>query len=71
MHTASGCLVVAVQTRSELDAALDKAVDLLRPAALAGQFGISVTRLAPGRYEARLDSGVAAGVTIERWGTQS
>lgn len=68
IHTAPGCLVVAVSTRIELDAALDEAVELLKPAAMTAQVGISVTRLAPGRYEARLDSNVPAGVTIERWG---
>lgn len=70
MHTANRCLVVAVQTRTELDAALDEAVDLLKPAALTGQVGISVTRLAPGRYEARLDGDVPPGLTIERWGSE-
>lgn len=67
MHTAPECLVVAVNTRKELDAALDDAVDLLKPAAITEQVGISVTRLAPGRYEARLDSNVPRGVTLERW----
>ncbi|MHC6220077.1 hypothetical protein [Arthrobacter sp. MMS24-S77] len=58
MHTAPECLRIAVQTRKELDAALDEAVDLLKPAAITKQVGISVTRLAPGRYEARLNSNV-------------
>lgn len=70
MHAAPECLFIAVQTRRALDAALDEAVDLLKPAATAGQVGISVTRLAPGRYEARLDSDVPPGVTLERWGSQ-
>ena len=48
MHAAPGCLVVAVHTRKELDAALDEAVDLLKPAAMAEHVGISVARLAPG-----------------------
>lgn len=69
-HAAPECLVVAVQTRRELDAALDEAVDLLKQAAMAEQVGISVTRLAPGRYEARLDKAVPRGVTLERWGSQ-
>jgi hypothetical protein len=69
MHAALGCLVVAVKTRKELDAALDEAVDLLKPAAMTEQVGISVTRLAPGRYEARLDSNVPRGVTLESWGS--
>jgi hypothetical protein len=69
MHAASGCLVVSVNTRKELDAALNEAVDLLKPAAMAEHVGISVTRLAPGRYEAHLDSGIVPGVTFERWGT--
>lgn len=34
MHTAPGCLVVAVHTRKELDAALGEAVDLLKPVAM-------------------------------------
>lgn len=68
MHVAPGCLVVAVRTRRELDAALDKAVHFLKPAAMTERVGISVTRLAPGRYEARLNSDVPPGVTIERWG---
>jgi hypothetical protein len=69
MHAAPGCLVLAVKTRGELDAALDEAVDFLQPAAMAEHVGISVTRLAPGRYEARLDSDVPRGVTLERWGS--
>jgi hypothetical protein len=70
MHTANRCLVVAVNTRRELDAALDEAVGLLKPAAITEQVGISVTRLAPGRYEARLNSSVPSGVTLERWGCE-
>ncbi|CAH0218445.1 hypothetical protein SRABI83_02318 [Arthrobacter sp. Bi83] len=68
MHAGPECLGVAVKTRIELDASLDEAVDLLKPAAMTEQVGISVTRLAPGRYEARLDSDVPHGVTLERWG---
>jgi hypothetical protein len=41
-------------------------VDLLNPAAMTEQVGISVTRLAPGHYEARLNIGVSVGVTFER-----
>lgn len=70
MHAAPECLVVAVQTRRELDGALDEAVHFLKPAAMAGQVGISVTRLAPGRYEARLNSDVPPGQTLERWGSE-
>jgi len=70
MHTTTRCLVVAVHTRKELDAALEEAVHLLKPAARVEQVGISVTRLAPGRYEARLDSDVPRGVTLERWETE-
>ncbi|GAA1787429.1 hypothetical protein GCM10009712_38590 [Pseudarthrobacter sulfonivorans] len=70
MHAAPRCLVVAVQTRTELDAALDEAVDLLQPAAITEQVGISVTRLVPGRYEARLNSNVPPGLTIEKWGNE-
>lgn len=68
MPAAPSCLVVALHTRRELDAALDEAVELLKPVAMTEQVGISVTRLAPGRYEARLNSNVPAGVTLERWG---
>lgn len=68
MHTATRYLVVAVHTRRELDAALDEAVDLLKPAAMSEHVGIGVTRLDPGRYEARLDCDVPPGVTLERWG---
>jgi hypothetical protein len=70
MHTAPECLRIAVQTRKELDTALDEAVDLLQPAAITKQVGISVTRLAPGRYEARLNSNVPPGLTIEKWGNE-
>jgi len=70
MQAAPGCLVVAVQTRTELDAALDEAVGLLKPAAVTGHVGISVTRLAPGCYEARLNSDVPPGMTIERWASE-
>lgn len=69
MHTAPEYLVFSVKTRRELDAALDDAVDFLKPAAIGEQVGISVTRLATGRYEARLNSDVPAGVTLERWGS--
>jgi hypothetical protein len=68
MQTANRCLVITVNTRRELDAALDEAVDLLKPAAVTAHVGISVTRLAPGRYEARVDSDVPPGVTLQRWG---
>lgn len=70
MHAAPDCLVVTVQTRRELDAALDEAVDFLKPAAMTEQVGILVTRLAPGRYEARLNSDVPPGVTLQNWGIQ-
>lgn len=62
-------LVVAVRSRKELDAALDKVVDLLKPGAMTKGIGISVTRLAPGRYEACLNINVPAGTTKESWGT--
>jgi len=70
MQAAPGCLVVAVQSRKELDAALDEAVRLLKPAAVTEHVGISVTRLAPGRYEARLNGDVPPGMTIERWASE-
>lgn len=68
MHSAPDCLVVAVHTRRELDAALDEEVELLKPGARTELVGISVTRLTPGRYEARLNSNVPQGMTVERWG---
>jgi hypothetical protein len=61
-------LVIAVQKRVELDAALDRALNLLKPVALAERVGILVTRLAPGCYEARLDAGLPPGTTRESWG---
>jgi hypothetical protein len=45
-------------------------VDFLKPEAMAEQVGISVSRLGPGRYEARLNSDVPPGVTLEKWGIQ-
>lgn len=67
MHTAPECLIITVNTRRELDAVLDGAMDLLKSAAMTKQVGISVTRLAAGRYEARLNDNVPRGVTLERW----
>lgn len=71
MQVAPDRLVVAVQTRKELDAALDKVVGLLKPAALTKGVGISITRLAPGRYEACLNSSVPPGTTTENWGARN
>lgn len=71
IHAAPDHLVIAVETRKELDAALDRALDLLKPVALAERVGIMVTRLAPGRYEARLNGGLPPGTTRESWGPSS
>lgn len=68
MQVQPDCLVVAVHTRTELDEALNRAVELLRPVAMTEQVGISVTRLAPGRYEARVNSEVPPGTTTQIWG---
>lgn len=68
MHGAPRCLVVAVNTRRELDVALNEAVDLLKLVGMAEQVGISVTRLSAGRYEACLNSDIPPGMTVERWG---
>lgn len=68
MQVAPDRLVVTVRTRKELDAALDKAVDLLKPVAMTEGIGISVTRLAPGRYEACLNSKVPPATAMESWG---
>lgn len=64
-------LVVAVQTRKELDAALDRALELLKPVAMTERVGILVTRLAPGRYEARLKAELPPGTIRESWGEPS
>lgn len=64
-------LIVAVQTRRELDVALDKALEILKPAAMTERVGILVTRLAPGRYEARLNAELPPGTTRESWGRSS
>lgn len=69
MQVLPHCLVVAVHTRTELDEALNRAVELLRPLAMTKQVGISVTRLAPGQYEACVDSEVPRGTTMQIWGT--
>lgn len=71
MHTAPDRLFVTVQSRLELDAALEDAVEALKPPAITEQVGISVTRLALGRYEVRLNREVPPGLTIERWGNES
>jgi hypothetical protein len=65
MQEATGRVIVAVSNRSDLDAALDEAVDLLKPKALTEQVGLSVTRLVPGRYEVCVNRDVPMGVTIE------
>lgn len=69
IQTAPDRLVIAVQTREELDAALNSALNLLKPVATAERVGILVTRLAPGRYEARLDAELPPGTTRESWGS--
>jgi len=71
MQIAPERLVVAVRTRKELDAALDRALELLKPAAMTERVGIMVTRLAPGRYEARLKAELPPGTTRESWGESS
>ena len=69
MHAETECLLVTIHARRELDAALDRAVDLLKPVAIFRQVGISVTRLAPGRYEVCLKGDIPPGTTMESWGT--
>lgn len=64
-------LLIAVKTRKELNIALDSAVDLLKHAAMSKRVGILVTRLAPGRYEARLHGELPPGTTRESWGASS
>lgn len=51
----------------ELKGALDEAVEVLVPAATNEQAGISVTWLACGRYEVRVNSEVPSGITVQRW----
>lgn len=62
-------LVIAIQTRHELDDALNGALDILTPVAASRRVGIMVTRLAPGRYEARLNDEIPPGTTKESWGS--
>jgi hypothetical protein len=62
-------LVIAVKTPKELDDALDRALDLLKPLAMTERVGILVTRLAPGRYEARLNAELPPGTIRESWGS--
>lgn len=64
-------LVIGLKTRRELDAALDGALGLLKPAAMAEQVGILVTRLSPGCYEARLNGELPPGTIRESRGTSS
>lgn len=71
MQIAPDHLVVAVQTRKELDAAIDRALELSKPVAMTERAGILVTRLTPGRYEVRLKAEVPPGTTRESWGESS
>lgn len=64
-------LVISVQARKELDAALDRALEILKPVAMSERVGILVTRIAPGRYEARLNAELPPGTTMESWGVSS
>jgi hypothetical protein len=70
IEAATDRLIISVRTRKELDAALDKAQNILRPAAITAQVGIMITRLSPGRYEARLNPELPPGTTTEKWGAQ-
>lgn len=67
MQLGPNCLVLAVETRIGLDAALDNAVDHLLPSAMAEGAGILVTRLAPGMYEPRVSRDIPWGTTLEKW----
>lgn len=69
IQTASDPLVIAVQAGGELDAALDRAMDLVTPVAMAERVRVLVTRLAPGRYEAQLYAELPPDTTEESWGT--
>lgn len=69
MELRPNCLVVAVEARIDLDAALDNAVDRLLPAAMAEEAGISITRMGPGLYEARVNTDIPWGTTLEKWET--
>lgn len=68
MKVAPICLLITVRSRMELDAALDQAVNLLKPAAMAENAGIAVTRVAAGHYKVCLNDEVPRGTTIEIWG---
>lgn len=69
IQTAPDPLVIAVPAGKELDAALDRAMDLLTPVAMAERVGVLVTRLAPGRYQAQLYAELPPDTTEGSWGT--
>lgn len=60
-------LEVAVQTRVELDEALDRAVEALRPAAGMKKAGIAITRMQPGRYTVAISDRIPYGTTTQHW----
>lgn len=68
IQTAPDRLTITVQTRRELDKAVDGVLEILKPAAMTERAGILVTRLAPGRYEAQLDGELPPGTIWESWG---
>lgn len=59
---------VEVQSRHELDSALEYAVELLKPEATQQHIGIEVTRRQTGCYTVAVSAAVPCGVTMQSWG---
>jgi hypothetical protein len=66
-NTSAAALEVAVQTRVELDAALDRAVEALKPLARMKRAGIAVTRVQPHRYRVAVCESTPYGTTTQHW----
>lgn len=58
---------IQVLTRSELDGALNHAIEMLKPAAARKRVGIKVTRKDVGLYSAALCEAAPYGTTHENW----
>jgi len=64
--TAPGMVEVNVTDSSEVDHALNEAIEAIKYAATRHQTGIMVTRLAPGRYIVRAHPAVPFGLIREQ-----
>lgn len=62
-------LVIVVQTRMELDAALDRAPDLLKPAAITEGSRYLGNAARPRPLRGRLNAELPPGTTTEVWGS--